>query len=137
MMAWMRPCPPCLMVSHALPTDFYAYGVALRGEDIWVANQNSQVQRSADGGATWDYELHEPLWRALAWSTPGEGWLISGTGAQTDGYTFRSHDGGAALERTGQLERLFEGEQLRERPPVRGVVVDDGYTHALRHGPEV
>ncbi len=97
--------------SHDTPIVNYTYGIQYVGDDVWLASDYSQILRSKNNGLTWDWETHAPLWKSLAWSDPSHGWLVAGSSVGTDGYCYRSTDGGVSWSRDrdvpGGAQALF------------------------------
>ncbi len=84
--------------SANLPSATYGSGCQYRGDDIWVAQDNSQVLQSPDNGKTWDWQLYSPLFRSVVWSTPAIGWTVAGSPTGL-GYCLKTTDAGLTWNR--------------------------------------
>jgi photosystem II stability/assembly factor-like uncharacterized protein len=80
--------------SHIPPINQYTFGIAYRGNDVWITSENSSILHSADDGNSWTWQAQAPYWRSIAWSDSMNGWAVSGSNAGTDGYCARSTDAG-------------------------------------------
>lgn len=81
------------------PSVAYSKGVAYVGDEIWYCSAYGQILHSPDEGAMWDWDYYAPYWKSMAWSDPLNAWLVTGTQIGTDGYCFRTYDGGATWSR--------------------------------------
>jgi photosystem II stability/assembly factor-like uncharacterized protein len=108
--------------SAALPTYSYGSGCQYRGADIWVCQDNSQILRSSDHGATWDWQLYSPLFRSVEWSSPDIGWVVAGS-STGPGYCLKTTDAGLTWPRDANAPG---GAQVQFLDPNRGWMLQEG-----------
>jgi photosystem II stability/assembly factor-like uncharacterized protein len=79
---------------NVVPIVDYTYGIQYVGDDIWICSNYSQILKSSDNGATWNWQHRSPLWQSVNWSDETNGWLVSGSHIATECYCLRTTDGG-------------------------------------------
>lgn len=81
-------------IHNVVPIVDYTYGIQYVGNDIWICSNYSQILKSGDNGATWDWQHRSPLWQSVNWSDETNGWLVSGSHIPSECYCLRTTDGG-------------------------------------------
>ncbi|MEO0078174.1 MAG: YCF48-related protein [candidate division WOR-3 bacterium] len=108
--------------SYNLPTYSYGYGCQYRGNDIWVAQDNSQVVHSSNSGMSLDWQFYAPMWQSVSWSSARDGWLVAGS-SSGPGYCYRTTDGGASWSRDRNAPG---GAQVQFVDPNHGWMLREG-----------
>jgi photosystem II stability/assembly factor-like uncharacterized protein len=108
--------------SYNLPTYSYGSGCQYRGSSIWVAQDNSQILSSSANGADPEWQLYEPLWRSVEWSSPDTGWVAAGS-STGPGYCLKTTDAGATWMRDPNAPG---GAQVQFMDANRGWMLQEG-----------
>ncbi|MBD3161809.1 MAG: hypothetical protein GF346_05980, partial [Candidatus Eisenbacteria bacterium] len=76
------------------PSVAYTKAIQYVGSELWFCSAFGQILHSSDEGTSWDWDYRAPYWTSMAWSDSQNGWLVTGTNVGTDGYCYRTTDGG-------------------------------------------
>jgi photosystem II stability/assembly factor-like uncharacterized protein len=72
----------------------YTMGVQYVGNSIWTVSNSSQIIKSTNSGANWQWSYNTSGWQAMSWRDSANGYLVTGTDAGIDGYSYRTTNAG-------------------------------------------
>ena len=102
--------------SYVTPIAAYTNAIDFVQDYIWIGSNGSKILRSNDYGISWEWQKSSALFNSVGWKDNLTGWVAAGSYVGTDGYCFKTTDGGISwfqdFDSPGGKEIFFLNDQI-------------------------